>query len=120
MSDIPNPKASNKVARYEPTSRHPEGREARPLDRVRGVMHYADAPPTPFEGQVVRVMPNAGLAEVAFVYRSENRTRRLPYYALQNLAGGATGGVVAMRLDDLQLRSRHSRHITRYGKLNFG
>ncbi|MGO9172211.1 MAG: hypothetical protein ACLP7P_09630 [Rhodomicrobium sp.] len=104
------------VAAYPPTQRHPEGREARALDRVRGVIHYADAPPTPFEGQVVRVMPKAGLAEVAFIRRHQSKARRLPYYALQNLAANATGGRTVMPLDELQLRSRASRPVAPYLK----
>jgi hypothetical protein len=92
------------------------GREARAFDIVEGKIDFVENPSNPFIAQVVRVMPKAGLAEIAFIRRSQSRARYLPYFALQNLAAAATGGRGVMPLDELKLRSRASRPVARYLK----
>jgi hypothetical protein len=62
------------------------GREARAFDIVEGKIDFAENPKNPFKAQVVRVLPKAGLAEIAYIRRPESMARRLPYFALQELA----------------------------------
>ncbi len=99
-----------KPLRYAPTARHPEGREPRSLDIVQGTIDYADAGPTPFIGQVARVLPGSAMAEIVLIKRSAAKAKRLPYYRLQNLAAEACG-LVFLPLDDLKLRSRAGRPV---------
>ena len=96
-----------KPLRYAPTTRHPEGREPRLLDIVQGAIDYADAGPTPFIGQVARVLPGSATAEIALIKRPAAKAKRLPFYQLQNLAAEACD-LVFLPLDDLKLRSRAS------------
>ncbi len=99
-----------KALRYAPTTRHPEGREPRLLDIVQGTINYADAGPTPFIGQVARVLPGSATAEIALIKRPAAKAKRLPYYQLQNLAAEACD-LVFLPLDDLKLRARASRPV---------
>ena len=71
---------------------------------------YADAGPTPFIGQVARVLPGSATAEIALIKRPAAKAKPLPYYQLQNLAAEACG-LVFLPLDDLKLRSRAARPV---------
>ncbi len=86
------------------------GREARPLDIVQGSIDYAENPKNPFIGQIVRVIPEIGAAKIALVRRPEAMARRLPHFALQNLAATACG-LEFRPLAELTLRHRASRPV---------
>ncbi len=84
------------------------GREARPLDIVQGSIGYVENAKNPFIGQIVRLMPEIGAAKIALVRRPEAMARRLPHFALQNLAAAACG-LEFRPLSELTLRHRASR-----------
>ena len=71
---------------------------------LQGTIDYADAGPTPFIGQVARVLPGSATAEIALIKRPAAKAKRLPYYQLQNLAAEACG-LVFLPLDGLKLHS---------------
>jgi hypothetical protein len=104
------------VAAYAPTKRHMSGRDARVFDIVEGKIIYADAPVTAFRGQIVRINPKFGTAEIALIKRPAAIAKRVPYFRAQNLAYRATAGRLFVPLDELQLRSRASRPIAPYLK----
>jgi hypothetical protein len=99
-----------------PKTTYANGREARPFDIVEGKLDFVENSRNPFKAQVVRGLPKAGLAEIACIRRPGRMARRLPYFALQNLAAAATGGCGLMPRDELQLRSRASRPVAKYLK----
>ena len=86
------------------------GREARPLDIVQGNIGYEENPKNPFIGQIIGVIPEIGAAKIALVRRPEVMARRLPHFALQNLAADACG-LEFRPLSELTLRHRASRPV---------
>jgi hypothetical protein len=108
------------IAAYAPTARHPEGRQARSFDIVRGtsanVGSYGELL---FIGQVVRVLPLAGKAEVALIERPAALAARFPHMALQNVTARMIERVL-VRLDQLELQSRASRPVAPYLKAALG
>jgi hypothetical protein len=86
------------------------GRKARPLDIVQGSIGYAENSKNPFIGQIVRVIPEIGAAKIALVRRPQAMMRRLPHFALQNLAAAACG-LEFRPLAELTLRHRASRPV---------
>ena len=84
------------------------GREARLLDIVQGRIGYAENPNNPFIGQIIGVIPDIGAAKIALVRRPGAMARRLPHFALQNLAAAACG-LEFRPLAELTLRHRASR-----------
>jgi hypothetical protein len=98
---------------------YPNGREARAFDIVEGFVNYAEHPRNPFIAQIVRVIPKAGAAEIAFIRRPASMARRMPYFLLQNLAARAVERDIRP-LDDLSLRHRASRPVAKYLKAALG
>ena len=87
-----------------------DGREARLLDIVQGRIGYAENPNNPFIGQIIGVIPDIGAAKIALFRRPGAMARRLPHFALQNLAAAACG-LEFRPLAELTLRHRASRPV---------
>ena len=107
MSHAPSSEAAAKVAKYAPTSRHPEGREARTGDIVQGAFELTSGG-EPFIGRVTRVLPEAGRVEIALLRRPGSMPGQLPLFRKQNESYQTCETYLAS-VHELTLRSRSSQ-----------
>lgn len=96
----------------KPKLTYANGRESRELDIVEGFIDYEENPKNPFIGQVVNIKADGGVAWIALLRSPNAMARRLPYFALQNLAAHAAG-LEFKPVSELTLRHRGSRTVAR-------